>query len=338
MRFKLLLEAPSALGAESRTKQSTPKTQPTGALGAASRSKSGPKLYDTKDGSKEGTSNNKPSENFESIFRDSNQPQDVRELALVKWLNQYYSGNPLTRFLSAGIDIESLDDIPEMISGSFEERTQQSAAESKFRKIVKETQAKRENVRQIFNAILISVNKDNGVFEKILLKLDINRLPKEYYSNVEGLAYTIANDPKIDKNNDYLLNLSLYNRSPKEFNYTLKIMDIVHNPSKLSKYFDPETIDIEELFNDSGDIKEAGIIEKDSNDLTTIYGTLENWKSFSSPAKNENPSENNSSKIPTFKSFEDAKKAGEDSINNVIRINGNFKFDPAKKDWVPVDA
>ena len=339
MKF-ILLEAPSALGSASRNAP-VQTTAPKSAFGSASRTikpkDEKPKLYDTKQGSKEGTTNNPAGENYEDIFRDTYNDSATREVALVKWLEQYMSGSPLSRFLSSRIKVDSLDDVPTSPSGgSFEERTQQAAADAKFREVIKDTAQKRAEMQEVFSAIFFSIDNDSTLFEDVLLKLDIHRIPTSRYYNLVALANAVVKDSTIDTKQKYLLNTSLYDRETADFNYTLGILDRCHNSAKLSKYFNPKDVDIKELF-DGNDIKPAGIIAKDPNDFSTIFGTVESWKNIADPKsalKNTGGATKSKSKYSTFKSFEAANKKGEDSIGNVVHIDGDFKFDG--KEWKPV--
>lgn len=79
---------------------------------------------------------------------------------------------------------------------------------------------------------------------------------------------------------EWLFDKTLYDRSLNDFVYTAKLFEIVHDPSKISKYFhDVEKITPESLYVDndtSKGIKPAGSIET-RDDTTTLFGTVESW-------------------------------------------------------------
>lgn len=81
---------------------------------------------------------------------------------------------------------------------------------------------------------------------------------------------------EVNLDHDYLLDASLYNRTPEEFEYTLFVFETVLNPSQLGKYFkDTKNISVKQLY-DGGKIKPAGD-ESTADDISTLFGTVESW-------------------------------------------------------------
>ncbi len=63
-----------------------------------------------------------------------------------------------------------------------------------------------------------------------------------------------------------------------EFRYLIHIFSITYNPELLTEYYDyPQVVKPEELFTDDGQIKAAGIVEKDPDNFDSIYGVVEYW-------------------------------------------------------------
>jgi hypothetical protein len=212
--------------------------------------------------------------------------------------------------------------------------TSKALEDREVQQLIKTTEAQREKLNEIFSAIFISIDSGNKLFEHVISKIDIHRLPSSRYYNILALANAVAKDKTIDISQKYLRNSSLYDRDTAEFNYTLKILDIAHNSSKLSKYFDPEKVDISELF-DGGDIKPAGIISKDPEDISTIFGTVESWSAVeNAKAKDVEEKKGKKSKYPTYNSEAEANRAGEDSKGNVIKISKKYQYNG--KEWEPL--
>ena len=73
---------------------------------------------------------------------------------------------------------------------------------------------------------------------------------------------------------EILKNESLYNRSDKEFQYTLNVFNLLSNPSTASNYLkNTDVINLEELI-DGNTIKPAGLDRKPGD---TIYNKIEKW-------------------------------------------------------------
>jgi hypothetical protein len=293
---------------------------------------------------------------WQQMLYDSTLDRGFREIACVKWIFHYMPSSPLCRLLSSlkkSVDIadgdidQKISDIEtqdanstmtvtkdgkkEVVQDKTSRATDKAVENRELQKLVKETEAQRSKLNEIFTAIFTAIDCGSTLFEDVILRVDIHRIPSSRYYNLVALASAVANDKTIDTKQKYLLNSTLYDRETAEFNYTLKILDIAHNSSKLSKYFDPEKVDISELF-DGRDIKPAGIIAKDPEDLSTIFGTVENWSAGDNArAKEAEEKRGKKSKYPTYNSEAEANKAGEDSKGNVIKISKKYQFDG--KEW-----
>lgn len=78
---------------------------------------------------------------------------------------------------------------------------------------------------------------------------------------------------------DFYRNLSLYNRDGLDFDYTVKIFETVMDEKKLSKFYDPNTVDINDLYTSEGNIKVAGIGGSEAGFCEdTIWNSVETWK------------------------------------------------------------
>lgn len=86
----------------------------------------------------------------------------------------------------------------------------------------------------------------------------------------------------VNLKNEYLTEKSLYERSEKDFKYTVNIFETILNRSELSKYFDNITdISIYPLYDDNDNILPAGLNKEKGN---TIYNVIEEWdKQYNEP-------------------------------------------------------
>lgn len=67
---------------------------------------------------------------------------------------------------------------------------------------------------------------------------------------------------------------SLYDRPLKDFDYTVKIFELLNNRKELSKYFiDTTDVTVDKFYDENGNIKPAGIGK--TEDENTIYGMIE---------------------------------------------------------------
>ena len=349
MRFRLL-EAPSALGSDSRTnsKQQTPKS----ALGSTSRSNPTAKPEQSASNpEKNSTFVPKTPEDWERILYDSNHDRAFREIACVKWLENNKPSSPLLSLMKelrnqikvfdskigqAQDDTEARDEAAEEAEDITGRATDSAVEKREINNLIKQSSPARNKVKVIFNAIFEAIDCKSDVFENIIAKLDLVRLPQSFYGNLVSLANTVAEDTEFDTEKDYLLNLSLYNRPAQDFVYTLKVLNIVYDPIKLVKYYDPKKVSLKHLF-DGKDIKPAGISAKDPKDFNTIYGVLEIWKETAANENTDKPVKNNKKDEYEFSSFEEAEKQSQAQDGNVITINGKFKFDGDNKKWEPVE-
>lgn len=101
----------------------------------------------------------------------------------------------------------------------------------------------------------------------------------EVLASLDTLLYYLENG-EIDLTQPFLKNVSIYNRGYKETSYTIKILDIVHNPDKLANYFtDPQKIDIRQLYNADGSVKEAGLGgPKNGHYGDVMYNIIATWE------------------------------------------------------------
>lgn len=80
-----------------------------------------------------------------------------------------------------------------------------------------------------------------------------------------------------DAKEDFLFNRSLYDRTPEEFEYTLKLLNTVNSPSEIKRYFqNTSKVNPEDLYNGNV-IKPVGDPNKDEDNTDTLYGVVEQW-------------------------------------------------------------
>lgn len=132
------------------------------------------------------------------------------------------------------------------------------------------------NIRNAINKNFnyFGIDPKNNDFMKFLDQLEFN--PTRNQNNNFEILVDYVDQHKVDINHEYLTNESLYNRTPKEFEYTLNAFETVMDPSELSKYFkDTTSINVEQFYDAEGNIKPAG--KQGDTTKDTIYGTIESW-------------------------------------------------------------
>jgi hypothetical protein len=350
MRFRLL-EAP-ALSAKSW------KDRPKSALGSASRSSKPSTQQVPQDTDRDNTFVPTTPDEWEQVLYDSSIDRAVREIACVKWLEKNRPSSPLLSLLGGirsklnvfdakvndaydKVDVEAdSHTLTDPNDGEVKQdkvggATNVAVLQRELDNLKKQTEAVRNQLQFIFKAIFIAIDCKSDLFESVITKLDLNRIPKTYYSNLTALANIVAEDDTFDTSKKYLFDTSLYNRLGADFAYTVKVFAIVNDSSKLASYYDPKLVDIKDLYDGSG-IKPAGINVKDPEDFGTIYGVLESWKES---ASNENTAPKTATKQGKgkfeYSSFEEAEKAGMNKEGSIITVNGKFKF--KDNEWKSVD-
>lgn len=349
MRFRLL-EAP-ALSAKSW------KDKPQAAMSSASRAKKPeePAKAPTKGKTYVPTT----PEEWEEVLYDPDVDRAFREIACVKWLENNKPSSPLLSMLgeirsklrSLDAAIQDMQTSANSKDGSHKFRdprdgelkqdksagaTERAIAQREIDSVKKSTETIRKKLNPIFNAIFIAIDCKSDLFESVITKLDLKSLPQTYYGNLVSLANLVAEDKTFDTEQQYLRNMSLYSRLPQEFVYTVKVLMTVSDPDKLRAYYDPEKVTPKDLFSGT-DIKPAGIAAKDPDDFDTIYGVLETWKSSAPNENTAQPTKKVKDKANNeFSSEEEANKAGANKDGQVITINGKFRYDGEKREWVPV--
>ena len=140
-------------------------------------------------------------------------------------------------------------------------------------------------LNNIFAAIYANLDyhgidpKKNPYIE-FLDKLDFKPETKDLTNFVALNALITAGN--VDLKHDYLTEKSLYDRSEKDFTYTVNIFETILDRAKLSKYFDNITdISIYPLYDDNNNILPAGLNKEKGN---TIYNVIEEWdKEYNEP-------------------------------------------------------
>ena len=96
----------------------------------------------------------------------------------------------------------------------------------------------------------------------------------DYYEKIDYIWNSFKNK-KLDISLPWIYNSSLYNRSFEEFKYTTNVLNMCGQESFLSSYFsDTSVVDINEFFDENGNIKESGLDEREGD---TIFNIIERW-------------------------------------------------------------
>ena len=75
----------------------------------------------------------------------------------------------------------------------------------------------------------------------------------------------------------YLTDPSLYDRSIKDFEYTVRLFEILNNEDKLKSYIkDTKVVNFNDLYDNSGNIKPAGD-RNTADNFETLVGVIESW-------------------------------------------------------------
>lgn len=190
--------------------------------------------------------------------------------------------------------------------------------------------------KKIAQEIVDQYNKPelNNIFPAIFANLDYHGIDPEenpYIEFLDKLKFkpqksdltnfvalnALITAGKVDLKHDYLTEKSLYDRSEKDFNYTVNIFETILDRAKLSKYFDNITdISIYPLYDDSGDILPAGLNNETGD---TIYNVIEEWD------KQYNSSQEKSSSQELKYSLQDAL--------NEFKVPSNLYAEVCKR-WV----
>lgn len=116
------------------------------------------------------------------------------------------------------------------------------------------------------------VNFSNRVFELLWKLKDIDLTEHMVKVLVEGKLGTRL----LKLNESVYENISLYQRTDEEFDYTVQVFDIVLDEGKLSAYYAPDSVNVNDLFDAEGNIKPAGIKDWDCDG---IWRAIECWES-----------------------------------------------------------
>lgn len=126
------------------------------------------------------------------------------------------------------------------------------------------------------NFIHQGITFDNPFFTLLWYLKDKN--VKLSHHMMDKLQWQNINGTFLHLDLDFYKNESLYKRNDKEFDYTVKIFETVMDEEKLSEYYDPNTVDINDLYNSKGNIKAAGLGGPEAGFYgDTIWNTVESW-------------------------------------------------------------
>ena len=100
----------------------------------------------------------------------------------------------------------------------------------------------------------------------------------ENSASLSDLFY-IMKKGEVDLSQPIFKNVSIYQRSDNDIHYTMKILDIANNPEKLELYYpNHDHIDISQLYNADGTVKEAGVGgPKEGFYGDVIYNIVASW-------------------------------------------------------------
>ena len=116
-------------------------------------------------------------------------------------------------------------------------------------------------------------NKFIPFLDKFFSKMDLMADSDRYF----GPLMDLGTRYRMSFDEDFLFNSSLYDRTPEEFEYTLKLLNTVNSPSEMRRYFqDVSKVNPEDLYNGNV-IKPVGDPNKDEYNEDTLYGVVETW-------------------------------------------------------------
>lgn len=127
-----------------------------------------------------------------------------------------------------------------------------------------------------FKFLYNGITPDNPLFDLLWYLKDKDVKMTGYIMSC--LIEQVANDKYLHIDLDFYRNLSLYRRSEKEFAYTAKTFEVLLDKEACSQYFSPEKVNMSELFDADGNIKEAGIGGPQAGFYgDTIWNVIESW-------------------------------------------------------------
>lgn len=141
------------------------------------------------------------------------------------------------------------------------------------------------NIRPLKNTIRYTfdrwgIDPDKNDFYNYWWKLSFTPKGKEL-QNFDDFTQMVSDKEIKNIYKDWFNDETLFDRTPQEFEYTVKAFEIASNPQELRKFFkDTTNIGIEDFYSDDGKIKSAGN-SRTADDVNTIYGTIESWSSSS---------------------------------------------------------
>ena len=109
---------------------------------------------------------------------------------------------------------------------------------------------------------------------RFVKRMQFVELPDDYYDKIKYIWDSFRNN-KLDISLDWVYNSSLYSRSFDEFKYATNVLNMSKNEAFLSSHLkDISVVNIDEFFDENGNIKESGI---DGREGDTIYNVFERW-------------------------------------------------------------
>lgn len=171
---------------------------------------------------------------------------------------------------------ESVPNLPDYVEQEFDDASKQEQVE--IIKDLIENDYKKPDLYNILDAIYMScvrsgLDTKSNKFLQLIDKLNF-KIDKEHAKNFYNLV-KLSTSSTIDLTRPYLTKPAIYEVDEKDFDYTVKLFDIVNNKSKISKFFNNvDNISEKDLYDEQGNIKPVG---KEGSGTDTLFGTVESW-------------------------------------------------------------
>lgn len=199
--------------------------------------------------------------------------------------------------------------------------------------IAEDTEESRQVLRAIRSTIFVhGFQEASNDFLKFAKKFDFSRITvKAHFKNIETLAQLYIGSDAINLTRKHIFNDTLYERSARDFEYTVKLLNILTDSALVKKYYrDPSVVDLTQIYDGQG-IKPAGIGDFSTK---TLYGTVEAWSSAEGKAPTKGGSQSRERIYSSLDEVEEEKKI----TGEVVKAVGKFRFNPNIKNWEHVTS
>ncbi len=123
------------------------------------------------------------------------------------------------------------------------------------------------------------IAKESPFFQLLWDMKDKNICLSEH--KMQMLMFGEVFDHSFDLSHSFYRNPSLYDRTDDEFDYTVKIFEIMLTPELRAKYYiETDKIGVDQFFDAEGNIKPAGLHDDEGEQGDSIWYTVERWKEY----------------------------------------------------------